>query len=251
MYEDLKGKAAIVTGAGRGIGEAIARSLASNGAKVLVADVSGDEKAVAESIGGDARAHSVDISSPESVEAMVAAAVEHYGTVDILVNNAGIDGGYAAAADCSIENFDKTVAINLRGTFLGLHYTLPVMLKKGSGAVVNVSSLAGVMPFPGMMAYSTTKSGILGMTRCAAADHSRQGVRVNAVLPGVIETPMYTNLQEALPDVHAALAFQATLTPLGRSGTGEEVANVVTFLASDASSYLTGQSVKIDGGISG
>ncbi|GAC1381453.1 MAG: SDR family oxidoreductase [Marmoricola sp.] len=251
MYQDLDGKAAIVTGAGRGIGEAIARKLADQGAKVLVADLSGDEKAVAESIGGNARSYSVDISSSDSVAGMVEAAIEHFGTVDVLVNNAGIDGGYFPAADCTIENFDRTVAVNLRGTFLALHHTLPVMLRQGRGSIVNVSSLAALMPFPGMLAYATTKSGILAMTRCAAADHGKAGVRVNAVLPGVIETPMYTNLQDTHPEVHAGLAFQATLTPIGRSGTGDEVANTVAFLASDASSYITGASMKIDGGLSG
>ncbi len=251
MYQDLDGKAAIVTGAGRGIGEAIACTLAANGAKVLVADISGDEQAVAESIGGSARAQSVDVSDPDSVAAMVHAARDHFGRVDVLVNNAAIDGTYVTTADCSIENFDRTIAVNLRGVFLGLHFALPVMLAQGKGAIVNVASLAAVMPFPGMIAYSTAKAGVLGMTRVAAADHSKFGVRVNAVLPGVIETPMYTNLQETLPDVHAALAFQAAMTPVGRSGTGQEVANVVAFLASDASSYITGGSLKVDGGISG
>lgn len=248
MTQQLADRIAIVTGAGRGIGEAMARALARQGAQVVVADVSGDEVAVADSIGASAVAHHVDVSSSDSVAELIASTIDRFGTVDVLCNNAGIDGDISPAADCSEENFDRVIAVNLRGVFLGVRHVLPVMLQRGRGSIINTSSVAAVNAIPGAVAYCAAKAGVLGLTRAVAADHSRAGVRVNAILPGVIETPMYTQLIETHPEMHAAIAAQAAQTASCRTGTGDEVADAVVFLASDASSYITGVALPVDGG---
>jgi NAD(P)-dependent dehydrogenase (short-subunit alcohol dehydrogenase family) len=244
----LDGKVAIVTGSGQGIGEAIARALAAHGARVVIADVSGKQDAVAESIGSEALACAVDVTSSDSVAAMVATTVDHFGTVDVLCNNAGIDGDLGPLAECTPENFDRVIAVNLRGVFLGTRHVLPVMLTGGGGSIINIASVAALNAVPGGGPYCAAKAGILGLTRSTAADHSRADVRANAILPGVIETPMYTELMKHSTELHEFVTAEAARTAIGRTGTGREVADAVVFLASDAASFITGAALPVDGG---
>ena len=244
----LNDKVAIVTGSGQGIGEAIARTLAAEGARVVIADISGKQDGVAASLGSDALACAVDVTSSESVASMVATAVEHFGTVDVLCNNAGIDGEIGPLAECTPENFDRVLAVNLRGVFLGTRHVLPVMLSRGGGSIINIASVAAVKAVPGGAAYCAAKAGVLGLTRVTAADHSRAGIRANAILPGVIETPMYTELMKHSAELHEFVSAEAARTAIGRTGSGREIAEVVAFLASDAASYITGAALPVDGG---
>ena len=248
MTQVLDGKVAVVTGAGRGIGKAIADTLAGYGAQVVAADISGDEVGAAIDIGRGAVACHVDVTSPSSVAAMVSSTVARFGTVDILCNNAGIDGDIAPTAESTVENFDRVTAVNLRGVFLATRYVLPVMLEQCRGSIVNIASVAAVNAIPGGAAYCAAKAGVIGLTRAVAADHSRSGIRVNAILPGVIETPMYTQLKVNHPALSEAITAKATMTASARPGTATEVAEVVAFLASDASSYITGAALPVDGG---
>ena len=165
MTKMLHGKVALVTGAGRGIGQAIAYKLAAHGADVMVADVSGEEVSTATDIGASAAACHVDVTSSRSVAEMISSTVERFGTVDILCNNAGIDGDIAPTVESSVENFDRVTAVNLRGVFLSIRSVLPVMLKQGSGSITNIASVAAVNAIPGSAAYCAAKAGVLGLTR--------------------------------------------------------------------------------------
>jgi NAD(P)-dependent dehydrogenase (short-subunit alcohol dehydrogenase family) len=248
MSHRLEGKVSVVTGAGRGIGEAIARALAFEGANVLVADISGQEEDVAASIGDAAVAVNVDVTSSDSVAAMIGSAVDRFGRLDVLCNNAGIDGPILPTADYPPEEFDRVVAVNLRGVFLGIHHAIRPMLASGGGSIVNTASIAAHKAPPGIIAYCAAKAGVLGMTKAAAADHSREGIRVNAILPGIIETPMYLQLREQHPEMHEIITAQAKQAAIGRTGKGEEIAATVVFLASDESSFITGVALPVDGG---
>lgn len=250
MTDRVKGKVAIVTGAGRGIGEAMARALADDGAAVVVADISGDEMGVAKSIGDSAVGFNVDVTSSDSVAAMIAFAVERFGGLQVLCNNAGIDGDITPTASYSPENFDRVIATNLRGVFLGTHHAIPAMLKSGGGSIINTASIAAVKSPPGIVGYCAAKAGVIGLTKGAAADHSREGIRVNAILPGIIETPMYLQLIDHNPKMHDLITEQASLAAIGRTGKAEEVAATVVFLASDEASFLTGLALPVDGGYS-
>ncbi|MEZ0365900.1 SDR family NAD(P)-dependent oxidoreductase [Mycobacterium sp. pUA109] len=248
MTARMKGKVAIVTGAGRGIGEAMARALAAEGASVVVADISGDQESVAKSIGGAAVGFNVDVTSSASVAAMVKFAVERFGGLHVLCNNAGIDGDIAPTAAYSPENFDRVIAVNLRGVFLGMHHAIPAMLQSGGGSIINTASIAAVKSPPGIVGYCAAKAGVIGLTKGAASDHSRGGIRVNAILPGVIETPMYLQLVDTNPAMHDIITAEANRAAIGRTGKAEEVAAAVVFLASDESSFLTGLALPVDGG---
>lgn len=248
MAQALGGKVAIVTGAGRGIGKVIAETLAGYGARVVAADISFDEAGAATDFGNGVFGCHVDVTSSSTVAAMVMSTIERFGTVDILCNNAGIDGEIAPTAESTVENFDRVMAVNLRGVYLATRQVLPVMLRRGRGSIVNIASVAAVNALPGAPAYCAAKAGVIGLTRAVAADHSRSGIRVNAILPGVIETPMYTQLKVSQPEFYAAVTAQAASTPSGRPGKAGEVAEMVAFLAGDASSYVTGAALPVDGG---
>lgn len=244
----LDGKVAVVTGAGRGIGKVIAETFAHYGATVVVADISGDEIEAATDIGRGAVACHVDVTSSPSVADMVSSTVARFGTVDILCNNAGIDGEIAPAAESTVDNFDRVMAVNLRGVYLATRHVLPIMLERRRGSIINIASVAAVRAIPGAAAYCAAKAGVIGLTRAVAADHSRSGLRVNAILPGVIETPMYLQLKESHPELYQAVTAQAAATASGRPGSAREVAEVAAFLAGDASSYITGAALPVDGG---
>ena len=245
----LDGKVAVVTGGGSGIGRAMAIALAAEGASVVIGDISGAQDAVASEIGGAASAVHADVTSDDDVRAMIAAAVDAHGRLDILCNNAGIDGDIAPLADCTIENFDRVIAINLRGVFLGMHHGIPAMLKNGAGSIINTASVAAFIAFEGASPYCAAKAGVLGLTRAAAAEYSAAGVRVNAICPGVIRTSILIGLEQHAPELYKqVLAHNEQMTASKRIAEPEEVAAVAVFLAGDGASFVTGSAVTVDGG---
>lgn len=245
MSLKLAGKVAIVTGGAKGIGLAIARNFHAQGASVVIADISGDQDAVAASLGERALAVHADVSRSADVQAMIAAAVSHFGGLDILCNNAGIDGDIRPLGDVDEDSFDRIVAINLRGVFLGMRYAIPALLTRGGGSIINIASVAGITAVPGLTPYGASKSGVMALTRGAAVEYARQNIRVNAICPGMIATDLTQNLAaDHAEDAARVLA----VTPMGRLGQADEVASIALFLASSDSSYMTGVSLPVDGG---
>jgi len=246
----LDGKVAIVTGAASGIGRASALLFAEEGARVVLADwdeAKGEQ--VARDVkgkGGEAKFAKVDVSRAEDVETMVNAAVDGYGRLDVLFNNAGVEGEQAPTADCTLENFDRVIAINLRGVFLGMKYGIAAMLKTGGGSIINNASVAGLVGFTGIPAYSASKGGVIQLTKTAALEYAKEHVRVNVICPGVIWTPMVERFTSPGEEVRQALE---AMEPVGRFGTAEEVARLALFLASDDSSFCTGAPFIVDGGL--
>ena len=251
---EFSGKVALITGAGNGIGRATALGFASRGAKVVVVDydkAAGDATAgIIRQQGGDARFIAADVTQSADVQAYVKAALEAYGAIDCFHNNAGIEGSVAPTAQYDEAMFDKVMAVNVKGVFLGLRHVLPVMLAQQRGAVVNTASVAGLVASPGMPAYVASKHAVIGLTKTAAGETARAGVRVNAVCPGPIDTRMIHSLESMLnPGDPASIGtrYQANI-PIGRYGTAEEVANLVLFLCSDLASNITGAHYVVDGG---
>lgn len=237
----LTNKVAVVTGAGSGIGRAIATALHHEGATVVLADRSGEEKAVADELGGNAVALSVDVTRADDVAGLMDECCERLGGLHVLVNNAGIAGALAPIADCSEGNFDRVIAVNLKGVFLGMKFGIPAIIATGGGSVINVSSVAGLVGWRMLPAYAASKAGVIGLTKGAALDYATANVRVNALCPGIIETPM---LADAPP---ATLEASLRMIPAARMGDVREIAAAAAFLASDASSYLTGIALPVDG----
>lgn len=250
MAGRVNGKIALVTGGGSGIGRATALVFAREGAKVVIADVvvSGGEETVRliKAAGGEAVFVKADVSKAPEVEALIKQTVDTYGRLDCAFNNAGIEGDMASTADCTEENWDRTVAIDLKGVWLCLKYEIPQMLKQGGGAIVNTASVAGLVGFVGLPAYVAAKHGVNGLTKTAALEYAKAGIRVNAVCPGVIKTPMVDRLFSSQP--HAGEAI-AALEPVGRLGKPEEIGEAVVWLCSDAASFVTGLPMAVDGGL--
>jgi NAD(P)-dependent dehydrogenase (short-subunit alcohol dehydrogenase family) len=247
MGFDFSGRAAIVTGGGSGIGAAIARELGARGAKVLVADRDLDgAEAVAASItaaGGTAQAHEVDVGDAIEVESMVDTAVRSFGGLRLAVNNAGIGGATAATADYPLDGWQKVIDVNLSGVFYGMKYQIPAILNSGGGAIVNMASILGTLAFAQAPAYVAAKHGMVGLTKTAAVEYAKHGIRINAVGPGFIDTPLLSNNLDK-----AMLNHVAGLHPVGRLGTSEEVSALTCFLLSDAASFITGSYHLVDGG---
>ncbi|MDE2561812.1 MAG: glucose 1-dehydrogenase [Sphingomonadales bacterium] len=247
----LAGRVAIVTGAGMGMGEATARLFAARGAKVVLADINAAAgEAAAASIrddGGEARFVACDVSDEASVAAMVAATVEAFGRLDCAVNNAAITPDLLPIAEADMAAWDRVIAVDLRGVMLCMKYEIRQMLAQGTGgAIVNISSVSGVRPQPGNPAYVAAKHGVIGLTKAGSMDYAPKGIRVNAVLPGAIDTPM---LREALETNNfTEEQFAPVLSLLGRFGRPEEVAEASAWLCSDASSYVTGHSLAVEAG---
>jgi NAD(P)-dependent dehydrogenase (short-subunit alcohol dehydrogenase family) len=245
----IAGTAAIVTGGGSGMGAATARRLAEEGARVAVVDVRDDAaQAVAAAIGDAAVAVAADVSTPEGADAYVGAAIDSFGRVDLFHNNAGFGGDLVPIWEMSVEQFDHTMAVNARGVFLGLRAVLRRMAEQGDGgAIVTTASLSGLRGVPGQAAYAPSKHAAVGLTKVAALDAAPIGVRVNAVCPGLVHTPMLQGLMDVAPP--ELLEGMLMRVPAGRLATAEEVANLVVWLLSDEASYVNGEAVVIDGGI--
>jgi NAD(P)-dependent dehydrogenase (short-subunit alcohol dehydrogenase family) len=254
MKIDFSGKAAIVTGAGGGIGRAVSLALSELGASVLVVDLSretGEETAaLVRSQGGSAQFLAADVSRSEDVVQYVAAACEAWGRIDVFMNNAAWQGAVAPVVDYPDELFDRVMAINVRGVFLGLKHVLPVMIAQRSGAVVNTASLAGYIGTRNLAPYAASKHAVLGLTKSTALEVARKGVRVNAVCPGPVDTPMLRDIEAGqAPEGAEKLREQrAASIPDGRYALPQEVAQLMVYLASDMSSHVTGQGIQINGG---
>ena len=245
----MNGKIAVVSGAGSGIGRATALAFAARGTKVVASDVTaraGEETVSAiRDAGGHAIFVHADVSVPFEVKALLARTEEVYGLVDYAFNNAGIEGATAATGECTEENWDRVIDVNLKGVWLCMKHELGQMVRKGSGSIVNCSSVAGLVGFAGIPAYAASKHGIIGLTRTAALEYAARGIRINAVCPGVIETPMVDRFVGGSPEARAVMVG---MEPIGRLGRPEEVAEAVLWLCSDAASFVTGHAMVVDGG---
>lgn len=251
---DFKNKVALITGGGNGIGRATALGFASRGAKVVVVDrdsTAGEATAgIVRQQGGEALFVQADVTQADSVKAYVDKAVATFGRIDCFHNNAGIECKVAPIVDYDDAMFDSVMAVNVRGVYLGLKYVLKQMIAQKGGAVVNTASTAGLMGSPGMPAYVASKHAVLGLTKTASGEVARQGIRVNAVCPGPIDTRMIHALEAQLNPSNpgkVTARYQSSI-PIGRYGTAEEVANTVLFLCSDLAGNITGAHYVIDGG---
>lgn len=246
MSQDFAGKVAFVTGGASGIGEAVVRQLAARGAKVVVADLKLEgAQAVADAVkaaGGEAAAVAVDVAKVDQVEKAVQFAVDTFGSLNLAVNNAGIGGASAPLGDYSFDDWHKVIDVNLNSVFYSMKYEIAAMLKAGGGAIVNMASILGSVTFPNTPAYVTAKHGVVGMTKSAAVDYAKKGIRVTAVGPGFIDTPLLSSLPKETTD------FLKSVHPIGRLGTSDEVAALTLFLLSDAASNITGSYHLVDGG---
>ena len=246
----LKDRVALVTGGASGLGRAAAQLFARDGARVVVGDldIDGARETVRliEEAGGVAAEVATDVSHAAAVEAMVAHAVDAFGRLDCAFNNAGIEGDVGTmTVDYAEEDWDRVISVDLKGVWLCMKYEIKQMLRQGSGAIVNTSSIAGLVGLRGSSPYVASKHGVVGLTKTAALEYAEQGIRVNAVCPGVFDTPLVTRIIERLPERRDEYI---TAQPIGRLGQPEELAEAVVWLCSDAASFVTGHAFPVDGG---
>jgi len=253
---ELQDKVVVITGAGGGIGGRTAVLAAKAGARLVLVDR--DAKAlhkIADECAGVSAAKPVvaeaDVTRSGDVQAYVKSALDSFGTIDGFFNNAGIEGSIKSIVDCSEEEFDKVIAVNLKGVFLGLKYVLPVMIAKGRGSIVNTGSLASVRGLPATPAYNAAKHGVLGLTRTATAEVAKTGVRVNTILPGMVNTRLLQSIVGTIfeGDVKSGMDFAANVAPMRRNAEPSEIGEVVVFLLSDRASFVNGVDWPVDGGV--
>lgn len=239
----LKGKIAVITGGASGMGKATVERFVAEGATVVVADISGQETAVAAELGERAVAYNIDVRSPEAVEKMFAFVDERFGRLDILFNNAGLDGEFVPTVDNSVENFTRVLEVNARGVLLGTKYGAPLMIRGGGGSIINTSSTTALRALPNMAVYGGSKAAIIGITRTTAIELAPHNIRVNAICPGPIVTPMLRGLvgDEGLVQMKA-------IVPMNRLGRPDEIAGVALFLATEDASFVNGAIIPVDGG---
>lgn len=249
IEKKLNGKVALVTGAASGIGRATALAFASEGADVVLVDVQKDEalKVVRsiEELGSKAIFISCDVSKEAEVKAVFDEALTKMGRIDFAFNNAGVEGEQGFTADCSVSNWDRVMSINLKGVFLFMKHEIALMLKQGGGSIVNCSSIAGLVAFAGVPAYTASKHAVIGLTKTAALEYAKSNIRVNAGCPGIIQTPMIDRFTHG--EAQALNQLKAG-EPVGRVGKPEEVASAVVYLCTDQSSFITGHPLVVDGG---
>lgn len=248
MEKIFKDKVALVSGACFGIGRATALAFAERGAKLVLVDWMEDNTTteLIKEMGGESIFIPCDVSRSDDVKAMIERAISSYGRIDFAHNNAGIEGVQALTADCTEENWDKTLNVNLKGIWLCMKYEIPYMLKQRKGAIVNTASVAGVIGYQNLPAYVASKHGVIGLTKTAALEYATKNIRVNAVCPGAIKTAMIDRLTGNDPEVEKQYI---SMEPVGRMGTPEEIAEAVVWLCSDAASFVTGHAMVIDGGM--
>lgn len=249
MEKIFDGKVAVVTGASFGIGRAAAIAFAARGAKVVLADMVEDKDQAAlneiKKTGGEAVFIRCDVSKGSDIKVLFDKIISTFGRLDFAFNNAGIEGNMGNTEECTEENWDKTISVNLTGIWMCMKHEIPLMLKQGNGSIVNCASVAGLIGFPGLPAYVASKHAVIGLTKTAALENAKRSIRINAVCPGVIHTPMIDRLTGKDKEVEKQYI---DMEPVGRMGKPEEVAEAVVWLCSDAASFVTGHSMPVDGG---
>jgi len=253
VSDSMTGKVALVTGGSSGIGRAAAIAFARAGAKVVVSDVDANGGAETIDLIGDAASRAIfvktDVSRAAEVEELMRRAASQWGRLDYAFNNAGIQGEVDTTADCSEENWDRIVGINLKGVWLCMKFAIPHMLRNGGGAIVNTASNFGLVGSSGMPAYSASKHGVVGLTKTAALEYAKSGIRVNAVCPGPTQTPLVDKVIAGQPELGSQITESIlSRLPVGRWGRAEEIAAAVVWLCSDAASFVTGAALPVDGG---
>ena len=247
----LDGKVAVITGGASGMGEATARLFVDQGAAVVIGDLQEEMgQGVADSLGDHCTFVRTDVSSGEDVQAMVRTAVDKYGGLDVMYNNAGIGGGEGSIVDCPEETFDRIIAVDLKGVWLGMKTAIPYLVANGGGSLISTASVSAYLGMEGQGAYGAAKGGVVQLTRVAAIENARHFVRVNCICPGGTATPILWN-NPALPapmDPEVTKSFLARAQPLPRAGLPEDIAGAALWLASDESSFVTGQAIVVDGG---
>jgi NAD(P)-dependent dehydrogenase (short-subunit alcohol dehydrogenase family) len=248
----LEQRIAVITGAGSGIGQAMVRLFAGEGARILAADV--NENAAQETArmvteaGGTCRAFAVDVSRPDQVRAMIDQAIAAFGRIDILCNNAGI-GSTTDVVECEPDEWDRVMTVNVKSVYLGCKYAIPHMLAQGGGVIVNTASVAGMVGLPKRASYSASKGAVIALTRQVAVEYVEQGIRVNCLCPGTVDSPWVGRLLQQADDPVAARQALVARQPLGRLGTPEEIAAAALYLVSDDAAFITGTGLVIDGGL--
>ncbi|GAC1564156.1 MAG: SDR family oxidoreductase [Herpetosiphon sp.] len=250
MDQELSNRVAIVTGGTGGLGHAAAVALARQGARIVVADLPSSQPATTidaiVAVGGEACFEPVDVVDGASVSRLIQATVERWGRLDIAVNNAGVDGVRAKTAEYPEDVWRHVLEVNLTGVWQCMRYEIPAMLEHGAGVIVNVASIAGLLAVPGYAAYAASKHAVIGLTRTAAVEYIRRGIRINALCPGYTQTPMVERLFADRPQLGSRLT---DAIPLGRIGTPQEIADAVVYLCSDRTAFMVGHALVLDGGI--